>query len=81
MPRNLIRILSSYALEKIPKKVYNIITLFFYYVAELCPPCGVCRQVMSEFCGGDFKIILSNGETYRVMTLDEILPARFDLLN
>ena len=50
-------------------------------ITELCPPCGVCRQVMSEFCGGDFKIILSNGETYRVMTLDEILPARFDLLN
>ena len=50
-------------------------------IAEFCPPCGVCRQVMSEFCGGDFKIILSNGETYRVMTLDEILPARFDLLN
>ena len=50
-------------------------------ITELCPPCGVCRQVMSEFCEGDFKIILSNGETYRVMTLDEILPARFDLLN
>lgn len=50
-------------------------------IAEFCPPCGVCRQVMSEFCGGDFKIILSNGETYRVMTLDEIFPARFDLLN
>ena len=50
-------------------------------ISEFCPPCGVCRQVMSEFCKGDFKIILSNGNTARVMTLDDILPARFDLLN
>lgn len=50
-------------------------------ISEFCPPCGVCRQVMSEFCDGDFKIILSDGKTYRVMTLDEIFPARFDLLN
>ena len=49
-------------------------------ISEFCPPCGVCRQVMSEFCNGDFKIILSNGDIHRVMTLDEILPARFDLL-
>ena len=49
-------------------------------ISEFCPPCGVCRQVMSEFCKGDFKIILSDGNTTRIMTLDEILPARFDLL-
>ena len=23
-----------------------------------CPPCGVCRQVMREFCGNDFEIII-----------------------
>ena len=50
-------------------------------IAEFCPPCGVCRQVMSEFCKGDFKVILSDGKTNRIMTLDEIFPARFDLLN
>ena len=50
-------------------------------ISEFCPPCGVCRQVMSEFCKGDFKIILSDGKTNKVVTLDEILPARFDLLN
>ena len=45
----------------------------------LCPPCGVCRQVMSEFCSGDFKIILTDGKEHRVLTLDEMLPYRFGL--
>ena len=49
-------------------------------ISEFCPPCGVCRQVMSEFCKGDFRIVLSNGNTDKIMTLDEILPTRFDLL-
>ena len=49
-------------------------------ISKFCPPCGVCRQVMGEFCKGDFKIILSDGKTNRIMTLDEIFPARFDLL-
>lgn len=46
---------------------------------ELCPPCGVCRQVMSEFCQGDFKIILTDGKDSRILTLDEMLPYRFTL--
>lgn len=50
-------------------------------ICEFCPPCGVCRQVMGEFCQGDFKVILSDGKANRVTTLDEIFPARFDLLN
>lgn len=45
----------------------------------LCPPCGVCRQVMSEFCKGDFKIILTDGKEHQVLTLDELLPYRFGL--
>ena len=49
-------------------------------ISEFCPPCGVCRQVMSEFCKGDVRIVLSNGNTDKIMTLDEILPTRFDLL-
>ncbi|MBE6594353.1 MAG: cytidine deaminase [Ruminococcaceae bacterium] len=48
-------------------------------IDSLCPPCGVCRQVMSEFCRGDFKIILTDGKTPRVLTLDDILPYRFGL--
>lgn len=44
-----------------------------------CPPCGVCRQVMMEFCSSDFEIIMAKSEKdYRVMKLNEILPAGFD---
>ncbi len=41
------------------------------------PPCGVCRQIMTEFCKGDFKVVLFDGENISVYTLDEILPLRF----
>lgn len=41
------------------------------------PPCGVCRQVMAEFCGGDFLVITSDGKEERVKTLDEIFPDMF----
>lgn len=40
-----------------------------------CTPCGVCRQVMGEFCKGDF-LIHTEGKTY---TLEELLPAGFNL--
>ena len=42
-----------------------------------CPPCGVCRQVMAEFCRRDFKIILGTPEEYGVYTLAELLPHSF----
>jgi cytidine deaminase len=42
-----------------------------------CPPCGVCRQVMSEFCKGDFQIILGNEEERLILSLDELMPHRF----
>lgn len=45
-------------------------------------PCGICRQVMSEFCDDDFLIILGkNGGVYTEMTLDELLPMRFSPKN
>lgn len=42
-------------------------------------PCGVCRQVMMEFCNPDaFQIILATGkEQYEIFTLTEILPLGF----
>lgn len=48
-------------------------------VSELCPPCGVCRQVMREFCDDDFKIILSKGDgTFFETTLTKMLPYSFN---
>lgn len=48
-------------------------------VEKYCPPCGICRQIMSEFCKKDFKIYLYNGVEIKTCTLDELLPESFDL--
>ena len=42
------------------------------------PPCGVCRQVMREFCDDDFTVYLvgENGR-YDTVTLAELLPHSF----
>jgi len=46
--------------------------------AEWCSPCGVCRQVMAEFCSSDFRIIMSDEDyNLQVCSLDELLPYRF----
>ena len=45
---------------------------------DYCPPCGVCRQVMREFCGADFEILLAISPTeWRTYTLQELLPESF----
>ncbi len=42
------------------------------------PPCGVCRQVMTEFCSGDFPIYLAGADgAWQVKTLAELLPLSF----
>ncbi len=44
------------------------------------PPCGVCRQVMSEFCSDDFKVyIVKDENSADEYTLSEILPLSFKL--
>lgn len=41
-------------------------------------PCGICRQVMREFCKEDFLIITAlNEEQYRCNTLAQLLPNSF----
>ena len=45
------------------------------------PPCGVCRQVMTEFCKPDFRVIWGNGEIVTAKTLGEIMPDSFDKTN
>ncbi len=45
----------------------------------VCDPCGNCRQVMAEFCKGDFEIIFGSCEDdISVYTLEQLLPLRFD---
>lgn len=46
---------------------------------NLCSPCGVCRQVMMEFCNPEhFEIILADGENKGVsIRLEELLPLGF----
>ena len=46
---------------------------------QVCPPCGVCRQVMAEFCNPkEFFIILARStEEFQVYTLEEMLPLGF----
>lgn len=43
----------------------------------VCPPCGICRQVLSEFCGPEFRILLGNAENFREYTLPALLPHSF----
>ena len=45
---------------------------------EYCTPCGVCRQVMAEFCHEDFSIIMAKTDSdYKIKTLGELLPDSF----
>ena len=48
-------------------------------LTEYAAPCGVCRQVMMEFCDPEtFQIILATGrEQYDIYTLKELLPLGF----
>ena len=42
------------------------------------PPCGVCRQVMREFCQDDFTVYLVGKDgAYETVTLSELLPHSF----
>ena len=45
--------------------------------SELCAPCGVCRQVMAEFCNGDFRVLLGTSEKCKAYTLEELFPLSF----
>jgi len=47
-------------------------------LVDYCYPCGVCRQVMREFCEDDFLIILAKSkDDYKIFTLSEIYPGGF----
>lgn len=52
-------------------------------LTEYTAPCGVCRQVMMEFCDPKtFQIILAvDKEQYEIYTLEELMPLGFGPLN
>ena len=44
---------------------------------SFCAPCGVCRQVIAEFCDKDFKLVLGTPDNFGVYRLDDVLPFAF----
>ena len=47
-------------------------------IAGAFPPCGVCRQVLAEFCPPEFPVLLVTGpDTFERVTLAELLPRGF----
>ena len=63
-----------------------LMILIFSFIGEVLhavipiqmPASGICRQVMREFCPGDFEIVLARSqEDYEVHTLEELLPLSF----
>lgn len=50
-------------------------------ISGLFPPCGVCRQVMREFCEPDFQVymISSQAGDFETRTLAQLLPDSFSL--
>ena len=48
---------------------------------RFCAPCGVCRQVLREFCELDFRILLGSVNKVQAYTLGELLPTSFGPLD
>ena len=49
-------------------------------ITDFAPPCGVCRQVMKEFCKADFTVYLAGPEdSFQTYTLAQLLPVSFSL--
>lgn len=46
-------------------------------IDDCVAPCGVCRQVMAEFCDGDFEIITGTPDNFALHKLKDILPLAF----
>lgn len=49
---------------------------------DYCPPTGVCRQIIQEFCSPDFKIILARSiQDYIIYTFEDLFPFAFSRKN
>ncbi len=47
--------------------------------SDECFPCGVCRQVLAEFCSKDFSIFIVTKDDIKEYKLSELLPHSFGL--
>ena len=47
-------------------------------IEKKCPPCGICRQFMSELCAKDLEVVLSDGDKCICYKLSELLPHSFN---
>jgi cytidine deaminase len=62
------------------KKDFQAIAIVGNTVDLPTPPCGACRQFMSEFVEGDFEIIEASPDgKYVTRTMSELLPDQFSL--
>lgn len=52
-----------------------------YDLTGECMPCGICRQIMREFCDDDFQILTTEGEEIQTYTLGDLLPHSFRKTN
>ena len=44
-----------------------------------CSPCGACRQVLNDLCGGELDVIMVNHQNeLKILKLSELLPLPFD---
>ncbi len=50
-------------------------------VNSAAAPCGVCRQVMAEFCDEDFVVCIADKDGYKKYKLTELLPMSFTAKN
>lgn len=46
-------------------------------LSSVCAPCGVCRQVLAEFCDGNLRVLLGTPDHITVTGLSSLLPLSF----
>jgi cytidine deaminase len=66
------------AIWKAVSEGHKRIRRVYVYTVEGWPPCGLCRQVMSEFATDDLELIISNKEGQEIRkTFKELMPMAF----
>ena len=53
------------------------ISLIYVYSEKSFPPCGPCRQVLSEFASKDLKVVVGGKEGHQIYDFEDIYPNSF----